>query len=341
MATIDEPPRPRNPDAAAQRPRRALPPMVPATEEQVAEVLALQDQILEHLGEQPQLDTHAGVLAARANDAFLGLDGFVEVELGTLPGPEAPLATRTFVPDGDPSAVVLDIHGGGWCLGSAAAGDLPNQRLADRAGVVVVSLDYRLAPEHPWPAGADDCEAAARWLLAEAPRRWGCDRLVLAGESAGAHLALVTLLRLRDRDGAAERIAGSSLAYGAYDLGMTPSQRAAARSPVIDAATLRACYQHLLAGSTPEDRRDPSISPLYAELGGLGPALFSVGTRDALLDDSLFLAARWAAAGDPADLDLYPECPHGFPAFPLELARVFEERRADWIVAQLRPDPPG
>ena len=312
-----------------------LPPFVPHTPEMVAEARQLNVLIEQFMDEAPTFATPDGLAQLRDNDGFLGQRGEVDVALGELPGPAGPVPTRTFVPEGEPAAVVLHLHGGGWCIGSAAAGDVPNRELADRAGVVVVSIDYRLAPEHPWPAGPDDCEAAALWLLEEGPRRWGCDRLVLAGGSAGAHLAAVTLLRLRDVHRVVDRVAGADLVFGAFDLGMTPSQRAAERALVIPTESLQACYRHLLPGLDREDRRDPSYSPLFADLAGLCPALFTVGTLDPLLDDSLFMAARWAAAGNDARLDLYPECPHGFPAFPIELGRLAQQRSADWIAEVL------
>ncbi|MGN6575184.1 MAG: alpha/beta hydrolase fold domain-containing protein, partial [Nocardioides sp.] len=95
-----------------------------------------------------------------------------------------------------PAAVVLEMHGGGFYLGSAAASDRTNRRLADALGAVVLSVDYRLAPEHPWPAAPDDCETAALWLADHARERFGTTRLALIGFSAGATLAMATLLRM-------------------------------------------------------------------------------------------------------------------------------------------------
>ena len=97
------------------------------------------------------------------------------------------------------TGVLLDIHGGGFYLGSAADSDIRNRCLADALGVAVVSVDYRLAPEHPWPAAPDDCETAALWLAENAGPRFGTPILAIGGFSAGATLAMVTLLRLRDR----------------------------------------------------------------------------------------------------------------------------------------------
>lgn len=304
-------------------------PMVPCTPEQVAEARQLNLLIEQFMSEVPSFATIEGIRALRTS-GFGMPPAEVPVEEGTAPGPVGPIPVRTFVPDAEPAAVVLSIHGGGWCIGDAANGDLTNRQLADDAGVVVVALDYRLAPEHPWPAAPDDCEATARWLLDEMGSRWGCGRLVLSGDSAGAHLAAVTALRLR-RAGLAHHLAGANLVFGAFDLGMTPSQRAAEGALVIPTETLNSCYRHLLPGLDREDRRHPRYSPLYADLTGLCPALLTVGTLDPLLDDSLFMAARWQAAGNEARLDVYPECPHGFPGFDIELGRVALARMRDWI----------
>lgn len=131
---------------------------------------------------------------------------------------------RVMAPD-NPRGVYLHIHGGGWVLGSAEAHDLMMERIADNAGLACVSVEYRLAPEHPYPAGPDDCEDAALWLVRNARAEFGTEALTIGGESAGGHLAAVTLLRMRDRHGHAG-FRGANLVYGIYDVSMTPSQRA-------------------------------------------------------------------------------------------------------------------
>lgn len=222
-------------------------------------------------------------------------------------------------PAGAARGVYLDIHGGGWCIGDASKTDQTNAGLAAELGVVTVSIDYRLAPEHPFPAGPDDCEAAAVWLCEHAEERFGTDRLLIGGGSAGGHLAALTLVRLRDNHDLASRFVGANLVFGAYDLGMTPSQRLGHDLIGIPTPVLEACYAHALPGLDGETRRNPAWSPLYADLAGLPPALFTVGTLDPLLDDSLFMAARWASAGNQAELAVYPESIHGFVAFPTAL----------------------
>jgi acetyl esterase/lipase len=192
------------------------------------------------------------------------------------------------------------------------------ERIADNTGQAVVSVEYRLAPEHPYPAGPDDCEAAAVWLINNAKKEFGTDAITTGGESAGGHLTAVTILRMRDRYGYSG-FRGANLVYGAFDLAMTPSQRAFGnRRLVLRTIDMQQFYNAFLP--TVEDRRAPDISPLYADLKGLCPALFSVGTSDALLDDTLFMYARWIAAGNEADLEIYPGGAHGFTLFPNALS---------------------
>ncbi|HTW70389.1 MAG TPA: alpha/beta hydrolase fold domain-containing protein, partial [Acetobacteraceae bacterium] len=136
-------------------------------------------------------------------------------------GNEIPL--RIIAPD-NPRGVYLHIHGGGWVLGGADLQDPMLERIADNTGLAVVSVEYRLAPEHPYPAGPDDCESAAVWLTRHAKAEFGTDILTIGGESAGGHLSAVTLLRMRDRHGYTG-FRGANLVYGAFDMTMTPSQR--------------------------------------------------------------------------------------------------------------------
>jgi acetyl esterase/lipase len=222
-----------------------------------------------------------------------------------------------------PRGVLLHIHGGGWTIGTADMRDGDHERIADRTGLAVVSVEYRLAPEHPYPAAPDDCEAAALWLIENAGPRFGTRRLLIGGESAGAHLSAVTLLRLRDA-GHGGAFCGAALMFGAYDLTMTPSVRHGAAALV----TTRARVESVIAAFVPPgiDRRDPDVSPLYADLRGLPPALFTVGTLDLLLDDTLFMHGRWVAAGNRADLAVHPGGVHGFTAFPGALADAARDR---------------
>jgi acetyl esterase len=236
-------------------------------------------------------------------------------------GNEIPL--RVIAP-ANPKGIYLHIHGGGWVLGGADMQDPMLERIADNTGQAVVSVEYRLAPEHPYPAGPDDCQAAAAWLVQNGVKEFGTDALTIGGESAGGHLSAVTILRMRDRYGYVG-FRGANLVYGAYDMSLTPSQRMFGNERLV----LRTIDIQQFGNAflpTETDRRVPDISPLYADLHGLCPALFSVGTRDALLDDTLFMHARWVAAGNKAELAIYPGGAHGFTLFPNDLSKAATQR---------------
>ena len=222
----------------------------------------------------------------------------------------------------------LHIHGGGWALSAANLQDPLLVELADATGLCAVSIDYRLAPEHPYPAAPDDCEDAALWLLREGFDELGLPPVAtIGGDSAGGHLSAVTLLRLRDRHAITGAFAAANLIYGAFDLSMTPSQRLwGERNLILSTPILHYFGDMFVPGLGEEARRDPDISPLYAELSDMPPALFTVGTMDPLLDDSLFMHARWLASGARAELRTWPEAIHGFNAMPL---RVTAAARAE------------
>lgn len=241
--------------------------------------------------------------------------------------PAGPLTLRVFVPE-TVTGVYLYLHGGGWTLGRAHHSDVNLEQVARNAQLAVVSVDYRLAPEDPYPAGPDDCEAAALWLIEHARSEFGSDRLLIGGESAGAHLSVVTMLRLRDKHGV-RPFTRANLVYGCYDLGMTPSAR---RAPDDTLVLPRPAIEWFVEQFGVMDKlREPDVSPIWADLQGMPPALFSVGTLDSILDDSLFMHARWIAAGNQAELAVYPGGVHGFTMFPYTLAQKANQRAIDFL----------
>lgn len=249
----------------------------------------------------------------------------------TSPGPPAVEAVaevvgrrvpvRIIAPEsGSARGVYLDIHGGGFYMGLAARGDAHNRSLAHSLGVAVVSVDYRLAPEHPWPAAAEDCETAALWLLEEAETRFGTARLAIGGVSAGATLTMTTLLRLRARGGI-KPFVGAALQFGTYDMsGQTPAGR------LLDGEFFIQAYAGHVA-----DRTTPDISPVYGDLRGLPPVLLVVGGSDILLQDNLVMAARLSAAGGEVDVRVYPESPHGFTLHPTAMASAALDGIESWL----------
>lgn len=209
-------------------------------------------------------------------------------------------------------------------MDSATRNDARNARLADALGINVVSVEYRLAPEHPWPAAPDDCETVALWLLEEGSTVFGTETVLIGGASAGATLATTTLLRLRDRD-LVHPIAGAVLQFGAYDLsGQSPGGRLYADEWFIQA----------YAGHVP-DRTNPDVSPLYANLQGLPPTLLLVGTLDVLLEDNIAMAGRLSAAGNDVELRVFPESMHGFTSHPTSMATAALDGVETWLAGRL------
>jgi acetyl esterase len=202
-------------------------------------------------------------------------------------------------------AVYLHLHGGGFVFGSASLQDDRLEQLAGEHSVAVVSVEYRLAPESPYPAAPDDCEAVALWLAESAVAEFGTDRLAVGGGSAGANLAVVTLLRLRDRHGF-RGFRAAALSSGVYDLTLNGFAATRAAEPSRD--ELDRAFAQYAAGAS---RGGAELSPIHANLGGMPHALFTVGTLDPLLADSIRMAERWRAAGSAARVIVVPGGVHG------------------------------
>jgi acetyl esterase/lipase len=255
-----------------------------------------------------------------------------------LPG-QAPLKLRIIRPPGAIRAAMPHLHAGGFTSGNPAMADGGNSELSRAAGLVTVSVDYRLAPEHPHPAALEDCLRAALWLIGSAKAQFGTGQLLIGGESVGASLAVLTLLRLRDQHAAARAFLGANLALGNYDFSGTPSQRHATPALFLSPERLRATVAAAFPGRDPEQLREPGISSLYALLADLPPAIFTVGTQDSVLDDSLFMARRWQAAGNRAELALYPEATHLFMLLHTRMAAEARRRIVAFLRGCLESEP--
>jgi acetyl esterase/lipase len=272
--------------------------------------------------------------------------------LGYVTAPEAierevaGVRCRVFVPEQQPArAVYLHFHGGGMILGAPEMSDGGNLAFCRRFGMAVVSVDYRMAPEHPYPAGPDDGVAVAAWLLEHAEEEFGSARLLIGGESAGGYMAAAVLLRIRDELGAGHRVDGANLVFGVYDWGRSPSQRGTRPTDmpdILDPAGIEFFVECYLPGMTDDERRAPEISPAFADLDDLPPALMAVGSADHLLDDTLMLASRWAAAGNEVDLFVAPDMPHAFMAYPCAISTRWIEQADQWFAGILsRPARAG
>ena len=213
-----------------------------------------------------------------------------------IPCSQGHVPVRAFIPDDQIDGVYMHIHGGGWVIGGVHHSDKELEEIRDNCNAAVISVDYRLAPENKYPSAQEDCEAVALWIIEHAAKEFGTDRIVIGGESAGAHLSAATMVRLRDKHGYTG-FAGANMLYGVFDLSMTPSCRLwGDRWLVLSTPIMQWFINNYLNDG--DDRTDPDISPLYAALHDLPPALFTVGTADPLLDDTLFMHSRWFASGN-------------------------------------------
>jgi epsilon-lactone hydrolase len=295
-----------------------------------------QQRQLDAILRQGQFDTGADVQTLRA--AFNELMAQVPVapdvqqnpvELGGVAGVEVTIQGN------EPENVILYFHGGVYVIGSAAASVPLVGDLVRRTGAKAITLEYRLAPEHPYPAAVEDARAAYEALLAQgtAPAQ-----IALAGESAGGGLAVATLLALRE--------AGRPLPSCAYvmspyvDLTLSGQTLAEKRGvdPLLTPDGLRARVPDYVGGA---DAADPNISPIFGDLRELPPLLIQVGSHEVLLSDALRLAGRAAISDVPVTLDVTPGVPHVFQAYAgiLDEAGEALDRASDFLKAHLAHQP--
>jgi acetyl esterase len=227
-----------------------------------------------------------------------------------VPGPAGPIPVRVYTPPGrGPFPTLAYFHGGGWVTGSIATHDPICRALAHGAGCAVVSVDYRLAPEHKYPAAVEDCYAVTRWL-AESGAALGVDpaRLAVGGDSAGGTLATVVALWARDRGGPA--LACQLLIYPVTDY-MPDFPSRLENGYFLSNADLEWAWHHYLPSGA--DAADPSVAPLRAaDLAGLPPAVIITAEFDPLHDEGNLYADRLRSAGVPTVLARYDGMVHGF-----------------------------
>lgn len=217
----------------------------------------------------------------------------------------------------------IHFHGGGWTLGSIYEQDELLDALSKATRLTAISIDYPLAPEHQLDQALVRAKASAQAVI----EAYGYQNVCLGGESAGAHIAVAVALDLAGEQEHASKLRGLNLCYGLYDLSMTPSQRRAGDAFLgMSKPYLEWFYRLALPGRSGEERRDPAVSPLYRNLADMPPCVFSAGELDPLLDDTLFMAARWTAAGNAADLYVYPQSHHGFNGLRTRMAEVANDR---------------
>jgi acetyl esterase len=238
----------------------------------------------------------------------------VSMEDMTIPGPESEIPIRIYRPDGEgPHPALLYIHGGGWVIGGLDEYDDVCAKLASHAGCVVVSVDYRLAPEHPFPAAVEDSYAAALWLgqhtdLLNADP----DRLVIGGDSAGGNLTAATTLMIRDHGGPA--FAHQLLIYPAVnspELTQYESYEENGEGYFLEYESMQWFYERYIQDPT-ETRNEYAFPILARDLSDLPPATVITGGFDPLRDEGIEYAERLEDAGVPVDHQHYEGMIHGF-----------------------------
>ncbi|MGL6062339.1 MAG: alpha/beta hydrolase [Bradyrhizobium sp.] len=255
----------------------------------------------------------------------------------SIPSPHGAIPARIYTPkqlrrtNGLAPCLVF-FHGGGFVVGNIDSHDVVCRKLAHEGELIVISVDYRLAPEHPFPAAPDDAIAATKWVAANAGQ-FGIDagRIMVGGDSAGGNLAAVTAIALRD---GGPKLAGQLLIYPATDFAMShPSHSEPETSILLTHSVIKWFIDHYMAGG---DRNDWRASPARAELAGLPPAYVLVAGADPLRDEGNEYAERLKQAGVPVTYRFFPGQFHGFFTMGklLGQANIAASEISIWLKAQ-------
>jgi monoterpene epsilon-lactone hydrolase len=223
-------------------------------------------------------------------------------------------------PDPDAQTVVLYLHGGAWTLGWSNIHRQLVAQISKAAGSRALAVDYRLAPEHPFPAGLEDCVAVYQWLLKNGTP---AEKIVIGGDSAGGNLTLATLLCLRDA--AAPLPAAAFCIAPMTDLEGTGESFNTKRDPVVTAEFARSMVRHYAGG---HDLRLPLLSPYHGDVCGLPPLLVQVGDEDILLSDAMLFADKARAAGVDVTLTVWPKMWHVWHLFTRTLPEARQAVKA-------------
>ncbi|KAI0808836.1 acetyl esterase [Xylaria sp. FL0064] len=259
------------------------------------------------------------------------------------PGRDIPV--RMYRPDKGASSkgILLHIHGGGYTLGGHRHQDSLLKFYANVCQLTALSIRYRLAPEHPYPAGREDCIDVAEYLIDHSAEHG--ELLFLAGESGGAHFAVLTAFALL-RSRPTHVLTGLVLPYGNYSLALgLPSMVSYDRPVVVNHAIIHAFMDAYTPGWSAEERRDPLASPMFDDLRALAalspkkklpPALFLCGTNDPLLDDTLLMGVKWLASGSEAVVKIFPGAPHVFNVPSIDIGEESFRYEAEFIRSKLQ-----
>lgn len=262
-------------------------------------------------------------MGARQEPAIEGLK-LTKVKVGNIP------CEWVLAPGADPDVRLLYLHGGGWVSGSGGNYLPLAADISVAAKCAVLLPDYRLAPEHPFPAGLDDCVAAHDWLVANGPAGPSPAKATfIAGDSAGGNLTLATLLALRDRK--RPMPAGGIAISAATDFTLASDSLKSVHDPIISARTMPEFRERYLGKSDP---RNPLASPAFGDYRGIPPLLIQVGEHEMLRDDSIRAAKKARADGIPVKLEVWPGMVHVFQIRGLPESREAIKRIGEFVRAR-------